>query len=39
MLDLAEHRTDESGELQRICPHLRIVDPVTLLSELLDRFP
>jgi putative PIN family toxin of toxin-antitoxin system len=36
LLDLAEPGTDESGELQRICPNLRIADPVTLLRELVE---
>jgi predicted nucleic acid-binding protein len=32
LLDLAGHRTDESGELQRISPRIRNVDPITLLK-------
>ena len=37
LLDLAESTTDEARRLGRLCPSLRILDPVILLRELVTK--
>jgi putative PIN family toxin of toxin-antitoxin system len=37
LLDLADSTTDEAKELLRICPGLRVLDPVGLLREVVAR--
>lgn len=35
LLDLADSTTDEAKDLLRICPGLRVLDPVGLLREVV----
>ena len=37
MLDLADSTDDDAKHLRRICPGLKILDPVSLLREIVAK--